>query len=277
MTEAQDFGPKPRLEWIACENMLVDPAYQRDTNSVRSQKLIESIGKDFRWARMQPLVVTPRGKFVFAVIDGQHRRAGAMLAGITELPCMVVPAGDIAAEADAFVRLNSARVSITPYHIHWSKVAAGDGEAVLIDAVCARAGISICRYPVDNRGIKPGQTLALDAIRRAIRSYEPPATIRALKAMAEAYAGRRGQLRAALILGVCDFVAGHDPDHGRLVSALKAHDAYDIEEAARAERRRTGGGGAHAIVSRMVAELYARAQAGEPPITHGQDAAGSEP
>ena len=257
---AREFGPKPELKWIPVAQMIVDPAYQRDTESERSRRLIETIAAEFKWMRLQPLVVTPRSFGCFAVLDGQHRRAAAVKCGIGALPCMVVPACSIAEEADSFVRLNAARVAVTPWQMFYSRLAAGDGEAGLVKAICDEAGVAICRYPKDVRTIAPNETMALEAIRRAVKANPRPRIVLALSAMVQAFAGRRGQLRSALIRGVCSFAGGGDamPDKDRLARALSAHDAYDIEEAARAERRDTGES-ADVIIARVVGELYGAA------------------
>lgn len=257
MTEQPDFGPQPTLEWIAVNKMIVDPAYQRDATGQRSKKLIATIAREFRWARCQPLMVTPRDGGKFAILDGQHRRAGAMKAGIGALPCMVVPAGSIEAEADAFIRLNDSRIRIDPYRMHHSRVVAGDPDAVLIKSVCDRAGVVIPRYPKDRANIAPNETLALEAIRRGIRLYEPPTVILALSAMAQAYAEARAQLRAALLRGVCLFIWNlpTSADKERLVRALENIEAEEIEIAARGVRRDTGES-VDAIIANAVGRHY---------------------
>jgi len=164
-----DPGPKPALAWLPIGKLSVDPKYQRDTGSRRSQSLIAKIAADFRWSRFGIVLCVKVGR-AWHVIDGQHRVMAALArGGIAEVPAVVLPHATIEAAAADFVAINRDRVSVTPLHIHHAQLAAGDPAALAVARVCQQAGVTICRYPVPADKMVPGQTLAVQTIARVIR------------------------------------------------------------------------------------------------------------
>lgn len=253
-------GVRPELAWIEIDKMIVDESYQRDTQSRRSRSLIDKMAREFSWRRFQPLIVTRRPDGRFAIIDGQHKREAAILVGLDELPCMVVPSEDVAEEAEAFVSVNGDRVAVTSLQVHWSKVVARDPKAMRIKAVCDEAGVTISRYPLDNRSIPPKTTMALGAIEQIINRYGDAVAVDALTIMAEAFPEKRGQLRAGAIKGLAMFFAqagDTEIDWARLRSVLAGHDMSEVEMAARAYRQHFGGT-AEAAVRAAIIKMYNR-------------------
>lgn len=199
-----DPGKKPELAWLPIGKLSVDPKYQRDTGSRRSQHLIAKIAGDFRWSRFGIVLAVKQGDPAkgggWHVIDGQHRVEAARQRGdIGHVPAVVLPHATIAAAAADFVAINRDRVAVTPYHIHYAQLAAGDPEALAMDRVCRQAGIEICRYPVPASNMKPGQTLAVASIARLIKLKGEDFAIRVLKTVRTAAGDAPGACGAVLI------------------------------------------------------------------------------
>jgi hypothetical protein len=163
-----DIGKPPELAWLPVGKLSVDPKYQRDTGSRRSQSLIEKIKNDFRWSRFG-VVLAVKHKGGWFVIDGQHRVEAAKARGdIETVPAVVLPHATVEAAAVDFVAINRDRVAVTPLHIHHAQLSAGDPQAMAIARVCAASGLEVCRYPIPSTHMKPRQTLAVATIGRLI-------------------------------------------------------------------------------------------------------------
>ncbi|MDP1628837.1 hypothetical protein [Parvibaculum sp.] len=77
----------------------------------------------------------------FAIIDGQHRATAALLhPAIREVPCWIVTADD-AAQARAFVGINSAVTQMSPIQLYHAGVAAGTPDAAGAEKCAEAAGV----------------------------------------------------------------------------------------------------------------------------------------
>ncbi|WP_315804062.1 ParB N-terminal domain-containing protein [Bradyrhizobium sp. SZCCHNS3002] len=163
---AEVVGQRPELRWIAPTALHVDGTYQRDL-SRQSLRLIEQIYRSFAWDRVKPPIVVDDGG-LHHVIDGQHTAIAAASLGVAELPCFVIQAPDLAARARAFVGHNTDRISVGPIAIYQALCAAGDEDALDVQRVCKRAGVTIRDF---NQGcdIKIGETKAVSLIRKLIK------------------------------------------------------------------------------------------------------------
>jgi hypothetical protein len=157
----------PICEWVDPATLLVHPVYQRDL-SKRSINLIRKIVNGWDWAKFKPPVVASTGEG-FEVIDGQHTAiAAATHPAIEKIPVMVVTAHEVADRARAFVGHNTDRLNLSPAQLHYASVAAEDDDALTVHQVCKRAGVELVRYPPANGEWRPGQTLAVAAIRTLV-------------------------------------------------------------------------------------------------------------
>lgn len=208
MTAAVDHGPKPKLEWIPVASCAVDPKYQRDTGSRRSQNLIAKIVAGFKWSRFGVVLLVRTGD-TYSVIDGQHRVEACRALKLPSVPAVVLPHATVAAAAADFVAINRDRVTVTPLHIHHAQLAAGDPIAVEIDGVCRAAGVEICRYPTPAANLKPGQTLAVGTIARIVRVFGAKTATRLL---AELRTARGGDVPGAInAVAIRAALAGQTP------------------------------------------------------------------
>ena len=153
----------PVFERVDPATLLVDDGYQRNL-SERSIKLVRKICGGWDWRRFKPPVCarTDRG---LEVIDGQHTAIAACShPGVTEIPVMVVVAASRSDRAQSFIGHNRDRLNITPMQMHFAAAAAGDEDALDIEAVCARAGVRLLKATPGNGVWAVGETVAVKAL-----------------------------------------------------------------------------------------------------------------
>lgn len=171
----------PEFRWVDPGSLLVDEAYQREL-SRGSIDLIRKIYGGWDWNRFKPPVVAETAAGL-EVIDGQHTAiAAASHPNIDQIPVMVVAAAEIADRAKAFVGHNRDRLALSQVAIHYASVAAGDEDAMTVQQVCERAGVKLLKFPPSNGEFRPGDTMAIVAIRALVN--------------------RRGAMKARVVLQV---------------------------------------------------------------------------
>lgn len=209
-----DIGVKGELRWLPLRELYIDPAYQR-TIFDRGRANVKRIIEAFSWDLFAALVVAPRGKNKYAIIDGQHRATAALAhGGITEVPCLVLTGGQ-ALEARAFASING---NVTRLHLlqtFRASFTAQDPAAVSLVAFCTAANVTIAPYPKQNTA--PGETMALGTVQSCRKRYGDQITAAALKLIRQG--GEGALLLKTTIAGACQ-VFGERPD---LVSDLPAH------------------------------------------------------
>lgn len=218
-------GNPPSLEWLAPSQLQVDPAYQRATDGHNSRRIIVGMVKCWDWRLCQPLVVTRRACGGLFVLDGQHRLEGARERGdIAHLPCVILPALDIGAEAEAFVKLNTARQKLSQADIFAGMLAAGDPDAVRIDTIMRETGWQLVRSN-NSANWQPGALQCAPRLARLLRAHGEAAVRNALASLREAFPEtpvRNGArtIEALVRIFARGTLAGFDPDC--LVAALAA-------------------------------------------------------
>jgi hypothetical protein len=158
-------GKKPELLWFEPTRLMVDETYQRDL-SRRSSSLLKKVVENFAWNRMKPPICVRAGE-VFHVIDGQHTAIAAATLGVEKIPIFVVQADAVSERAKSFVGHNRDRIIITPIDMHRALVAGGDQDALDVDRVCKRAGVTVTMY---NQASHPkvGETKSITTIRKVV-------------------------------------------------------------------------------------------------------------
>lgn len=235
-----DPGPRPTMAWLPIEVLVVDPTYQRTADSERSRLNIRRIAEAFCWTKFQPVTVTHRPDGTYAVIDGQHRVAAAALHPMVDsVPCFVVAAPEIRAQARSFVAINRDRVAVNPMQMHHANVAAGDPDALHMQAVCNQAGVKLPRSQTGPKDLKVGYTCSLGAIRAGLCNFGDGPVVAALQCLNAAYHNVGGQLRGTLIAAICRFFAMHKGraiDLARLQRVIAEREAAEWEAAGTALR-----------------------------------------
>lgn len=203
------FGPKPQLAWVPINRLSVDMAYQRSLESARSQTLIKRIAEGFDWALFGTVMLAPLALDSWELMDGQHRVAGARLAGVTEVPATIIQAPTLRQRARIFADANRRRVAMNAFALHHSMVVSGDPETLRIAELCRLGGVEVPRSAAHAANLKPNQTLALGALKRLAAEPELEGGRRSLKILRQAFPEEPGSLRAHLILGVREWLRAH--------------------------------------------------------------------
>lgn len=153
----------------------------------------------------------------YAIIDGQHRATAALSIGIKSVPCQVILATQ-AEQAAAFSAINGNTTRISALQIHKAAVAAGDPEAVQLERLATSAGVRILRYPRSELEQEPGETMAVETLRAALRLHGEETVGLALASLNCGRNHIKGGLSAAIVRAVIDLVADlrlrdADPPH----------------------------------------------------------------
>ncbi|MBP2229641.1 hypothetical protein J2847_002940 [Azospirillum agricola] len=242
-----NLGERPEFLWMPIEWLYVDWLYQRAMSSAKSRRLVRKITEEFWWPKFTPITVTPldweAGKF--AVVDGQHRAAAAILhPSVAEVPAWVIDAPDVRAQAAAFVGINGDRNGMTTMQLFKAQLAAEEGDAVQVKALCERAGVTIAFHLSNgSRELPPRTTMAVSTIRKLIAKHGEGPVHKALSTLAEAYVDAPNQLRGQIIQAMTTLFVEHGDriDRERLVAAIAPKDCEDLLDAARQVKRLEGG------------------------------------
>jgi hypothetical protein len=172
-----DPGELPVIDWISKHLVDVDPSYQRPEDKARAEK----IAKRFSWSKFGAIVVVPREGGRYAVVDGQHRAAAAILHPLVDhLPAVIMPAvKGASAEAASFIGINGERRAVSGLEMFHARLAAGDEDALTVKGVLDRAGVTVPRHP---SAAAQRETIAVSVV--------------------QAIVGRRGAMRARQFLDV---------------------------------------------------------------------------
>lgn len=233
-----DLGKKPKVVWLDLGLLEVDHRYQREITQ-DGRKHIGRILKDFNWNKYQPVVVTESGEGKYAVIDGQHRLEAAKKHPLIDsLPCYVIDAPDLAAQAEIFIAVNSDRRGLTGLNRVWAAVASGNVEAAAIAEACEKAGVTIPRNNPSG-GLAPRTLIGAYILLRYIGKLGRAAVLDALALCAEAWPERPRSHRISIVVGVAR-VCSTPYSRERLLRALRTTSPEGLND--RLELGNTGSG-----------------------------------
>jgi hypothetical protein len=226
---ATDAGAVPHLDWIDIAKLAIDDSYQRPIGR-KGAATIRKIIANFRWSKFSPVIVAPIAGGLFAIIDGQHRATAAGACGFSSVPCQIVVA-DAAEQAAAFAAVNGAVTAMTSLQLYHARVAAGDERALQLQGICEAAGVVICRYPVAEKFMKPGETLAPKVLERNLVRYGNQTLIAALKCITATSNNASGMVRASIVSGLCDALHRMPAWRDDEAALLAAIEEFDLEGA----------------------------------------------
>lgn len=179
-------GTPPAVQYFEPERLTVDRSYQRDSDGLRSRRLIQAIAENWDWRLCTPLLVANRDGGLY-IIDGQHRWEAAKLRGdIPFLPCAVGNYTGSAEEAALFVAANRHRVRVNPLDMWRAAVASGDEATTTLEQLLAAAGLSIAATP-NHYQLKPGEVLCTKALYTALRVHGADTVRSALQSLGAAF------------------------------------------------------------------------------------------
>ncbi|ADK99404.1 ParB/Srx family N-terminal domain-containing protein [Brevundimonas subvibrioides] len=225
--------PPPKLAWLQLDLLVIDESYQRSLSG-RSMALIRKLVAHWDWNCFKPLSVAPIGDGRYEIVDGQHTAMAASSHGsIDTLPCLVLTAETREARAQAFVGINSDRVNLTRFAIYRAQVAAGDPEAVAVDAGVAAAGATLIDKLQPWQEYEPGSCATVATLLQLARSGGKNRVARLLKI---AKAGGVGPVPGALLKGLELITTTPEPPSDEALS--KALISIDNDELGRRVRQK---------------------------------------
>jgi hypothetical protein len=217
-----DLGVRPRVVWLDLALLTVDRRYQRPITA-GGEAHINRILRGFNWNHYQPIVVTEQAEGTYAVIDGQHRiEAAKKHPLIDSLPCYIIDAPDMAAQAEIFVAVNSDRRALTGLQKFWASAAAGNREAQALVKACAAAGVTIARAPPQG-GLSAMTLLGPNVALRLIGTLGRPAVLAAIGLLAEAWPTQASAFRVTNLIALAT-LASTAFSQARTVAALQRLD-----------------------------------------------------
>lgn len=217
----ENCGERPQLAWLEISKLVIDDSYQRMILR-RGSGTIRKIIQEFDWRKFSPVIVAPVND-LYAVVDGQHRTTAAAACGFETVPCQIVKASPTE-QAAIFAAVNSIVTEMSPLQLHAARVRAEDKDALDLRQVCAAAGVEICRHPVPANNMKPGQTLAVGALRRALATYGARTLRIALSCITKSGDGNTGMIRAQYIKAICNVL---DAEPAWMQDESKLYRAFD--------------------------------------------------
>ncbi len=241
---AVDLGSKPRFAWIPKGGLVIDPRYQRGLTGPRSAELIGQIVETFTWSRFQPLTVTEMNDDQYAVVDGQHRGAAALLHPLVEeVPAWIVEAPDVRAQAKVFVGINEDRNRMSPLQVYKAQLAGRDPDALQVDRLCQQVGVVVSyQLTGSSKNLPPRHTQAINTLKKLIAEHGERPVRSALEILVAAYANIPNQLRGQVIQALTVIFVRHGEkiDRERLTHVLSQQYCEDIMDAARKIKRIMG-------------------------------------
>lgn len=241
-TPAHQQRPAPYITALRADQLFADPAYQRDLDDVRVQRMAD----DYDPTLLGVLEVSDRCDGRFAILDGQHRWAVTREAHsdreLAPLVCQVHRGLTVEDEARVFFEIDTRRKALTGWD-RW-KARRGSGDQVVLDVerIVADAGLAVA--PASRDG-NVAATVALEKVYRLGGDPLLSSTLTILKhgfgAVRDAFDGQLIQAVALILL-----TYGTDElDHGRLIEQLQTipprqvkAKAQALKEAHRAEATR---------------------------------------
>jgi hypothetical protein len=245
-----------RFEIIDLHETFADEKYQRGLTS-----LAEEIADQFNPALVGTIILSERtghkrdapfgpAKEKYAVVDGQTRRAGALKAGVDQLPALVYEGMTRAQEASLFALLQRKRRNMMTHERFKAALVAGEAEAVGIDKIVRQLG-----YTVDRRG--EGKTIQATAALEAVYRWDPQLLTRVVRILDTAWGAnathRNDAFGAEIIRGLARFIRDmentnrQEVDDRRMIERLRRTSPADLRIQSGHLRQGRGGGGSTAI------------------------------
>lgn len=202
-------GPAPDLRWIEIEQLVIDPAYQREITRQGADN-VRRIAKAFDWRFFSAVVVSPVEGGRFAIIDGQHRTTAAALCGFKQVPCQIVHAAPNE-QAAAFNAINGTTTKVSSLSRFRAAVAAGEPAAVRAKRLTDAAGIRILPYPIaaNSAAAQAGDTMAVNVILRLCERYDDAFLATMFRAVRAAAGDMPGQISMLVLRSFADVLGDH--------------------------------------------------------------------
>lgn len=236
-------GTEPAVQQIRLDKLLIDPSYQRMTDNGPSQKLIKDIAINWDWRLCIPLLVSKREDGLY-IIDGQHRRDGAILRGdpdVAHLPCAIFEFDNPAEEAKLFRQANKVRRAVNRIEDFHAAVAAEDEDMVAVKELIEGAGLTAARHQA-HQYVKPGQVVFVATIAKALKKHGQQVCHAALSMIAQAFEGQKLVAGTPIFETLCTLLvefedAGNPLDQSLMVAVLREIGLEDLNGVVKSAER----------------------------------------
>ncbi len=227
------------LVMVPMDALDIDGRYQRRISRGGLGK-IRKIVADFSWSRFGAVIVARNGDR-YSVIDGQHRAIAASALAVAEVPAILV-SGDVAAQAQDFVGINTTRTSVASIDKFRARVTAGDDAAMTVATMLHNLEIST--DVAVGVSLAPRQTRAVTVLEKLVKRIGEGTTFTALELMLDAQPAQRNLLTAFAIEVVAMTVArilDAESDLDRLEAVVADTDFESLKDEAGQMVKLTGG------------------------------------
>lgn len=218
---------EPVLQWVAIENLVIDPRYQREIER-RGLNNITKIAKNFDWSRFSPILCTPVDGGKFAIIDGQHRTYAARACNIKNVPAMIVEMTDQEA-AESFVWVNASVTQITPAQIYKSSLAAGLPWAIECREVVEASGCKLMSVQYSSGAKKTGQVFCVTVVRNLIEEGHKQTIIKVLSALVQSGIDDPYNFSASILRPIFNVFKELKVETSEILDFISNNDLLDIE------------------------------------------------
>lgn len=202
-------GDRAELCLLPLDRLVVDDRYQRSIGKQGRPNVLRILA-GFDWRKFAPVVVTPVGDGLYAIIDGQHRATAALMhPSIDMVPCMVIKVTPEDAAA-VFSAINGQVTRITPMQIWKARVVARDPVAVQVDAILRAADVKIIASKMPGQPYRKGETMAVGTLEGCFKKYGSDVLSTALQSITQSGNGNPGCLTAPMIVVMCEIIGSID-------------------------------------------------------------------
>jgi hypothetical protein len=224
-------NPLPRFgefKMLPVSDLRTDGTYQRPLSPWRVRHIVTN----YEPILFQPLIIGLR-KTLYYVIDGQHRREGAVELKFKEVPCMVYVTTSAAQEAKAFLWLQKYRRAITGPQQFVAKIAYGDQTASAISAMLKNHGFEIDRYDGFAMGYNQNNVIkSITLLERAYNKGGAKLVDNILYVLRHAWDGRAAALDKRIIRGLTLYMSQNAYGVKAMASKLGELSPVDLISAA---------------------------------------------
>lgn len=207
-------GRKPEYIELNVGDIYIAPYQRQDV----SMKVVNDIVKNFDWNEFDAPIVSCRNEKWWCV-DGQHRLEALKILGIKTIYCRILTGLDYEGESDVFTRRNTNRRQLNPCGVFNGNVNAKHTDAVKINEVLQKNGLTYSKELKDKGYIK---VYAIQTVRNIYRDGGEKHLDRVLNTLKESWYGEPAAFSCDMMQGLSTyFKNSRGVKDGILVSALE--------------------------------------------------------
>lgn len=248
---------EPYIAALPVDGLFVDPAYQRDLDDARVQRMVRA----YNPALVGIVEVSHRPGQGYAILDGQHRWAATRdhLFETTDSPhiaCRVHVGLTVDDEAKLYHQLNTTRKQLTGWDRWKARRSSGDENVTAIEAIATAAG-----YTISYRSATRGHITSTKSCEDVYKLGQAALLTEVLDVLRSAYRDDPDGVTGGIIHGLGHVLTHYDRvelDTHRLVGALTGIVPRQLKARAEAARE-IHKGTVDKLTAHLIVELYNQA------------------